>query len=99
MDEGVERRGQLGRMGLFVWGLEGRAESMPDGGFPPPMQKRLPLSRSTARHSSPHLAPHLFTPQELRDSEVIIRVTRDGLRPTFPPGCPPGFKKLAEQVG
>ncbi|GAX81958.1 hypothetical protein CEUSTIGMA_g9386.t1 [Chlamydomonas eustigma] len=34
--------------------------------------------------------------EELRDSEVIIKVTRDGLRPTFPSGCPPAFKKLAE---
>ena len=34
--------------------------------------------------------------QELRDSEIIIRVTRDGLRPAFPPGCPAAFRDLAQ---
>lgn len=46
------------------------------------------------RRSPPH-TPDTHT-QELRDSEIIIRVTRDGLRPTFPPGCPAAFKDLAQ---
>ena len=36
--------------------------------------------------------------KDLSDSEVIVKVTRDGLRPNFPPGCPEGYQTLAERL-
>ena len=36
--------------------------------------------------------------KDLSDSEVIVKVTRDGIRPTFPPGCPGSYRALAERL-
>lgn len=36
--------------------------------------------------------------KDLSDSEVIVKVTRDGLRPIFPPGCPGSYQALAERL-
>lgn len=36
--------------------------------------------------------------KDLSDSEVILKVSRDGLRPIFPPGCPGGYQTLAARL-
>ena len=36
--------------------------------------------------------------KDLSDSEVIVKVTRDGIRPIFPPGCPGSYQALAERL-